>query len=106
MSRKVQTGVISTHIPARLDRLPWSRFHWRVVAGLGGVWIRAPADWIASARHFVRPEAAGLNRSPPGYSTGASALCARREAASEDLALPLSTADPVDEPADSERTGQ
>jgi MFS family permease len=39
MSRKVQTGVISTHIPARLDRLPWSRFHWRVVAGLGGVWI-------------------------------------------------------------------
>jgi MFS family permease len=35
----VQTGTISTHIPARLDRLPWSRFHWRVVIGLGGVWI-------------------------------------------------------------------
>jgi MFS family permease len=30
---------ISTQIPARLDRLPWSRFHWRVVAGLGTVWI-------------------------------------------------------------------
>ena len=39
MSRKVQTGAIETHIPARLDRLPWSRFHWRVVIGLGGVWI-------------------------------------------------------------------
>ena len=39
MSRKVQTGVISTHIPARLDRLPWSRFHWRVIIGLGGVWV-------------------------------------------------------------------
>ncbi len=26
-------------IPARLDRLPWSRFHWRVVFGLGIVWI-------------------------------------------------------------------
>jgi MFS family permease len=35
----VQTGTITTHIPGRLDRLPWSRFHWRVVIGLGGVWI-------------------------------------------------------------------
>ena len=30
---------IRTRIPARLDRLPWSRFHWRVVIGLGTVWI-------------------------------------------------------------------
>jgi MFS family permease len=30
---------IETDIPARLDRLPWSRFHWRVVIGLGTVWI-------------------------------------------------------------------
>ena len=30
---------IETRIPARLDRLPWSRFHWRVVIGLGVVWI-------------------------------------------------------------------
>jgi MFS family permease len=35
----VQTGVLETRIPARLDRLPWSRFHWRVIAGLGTVWI-------------------------------------------------------------------
>jgi MFS family permease len=35
----VQTGTIETDIPARLDRLPWSRFHWRVIAGLGTVWI-------------------------------------------------------------------
>ena len=39
MSKSVQTDTISTQIPARLDRLPWSRFHWRMVAGLGGVWI-------------------------------------------------------------------
>src|SRR3954449_5800430 len=32
-------GVIRTRIPARLDRLPWSRFHWRIVIGLGTVWI-------------------------------------------------------------------
>lgn len=31
--------VISTDIPARLDRLPWSRFHVLVVAALGITWI-------------------------------------------------------------------
>ena len=30
---------IRTNVPARLDRLPWSRFHWRIVIGLGTVWI-------------------------------------------------------------------
>ncbi|MYV50734.1 MFS transporter [Streptomyces sp. SID2888] len=32
-------GTITTAIPARLDRLPWSRWHWRIVIGLGTVWI-------------------------------------------------------------------
>src|SRR4051794_31235003 len=30
---------IKTNIPGRLDRLPWSKFHWLVVGGLGTVWI-------------------------------------------------------------------
>jgi len=30
---------IETAIPARMDRLPWSRWHWMVVIGLGTVWI-------------------------------------------------------------------
>src|SRR5438445_168868 len=30
---------IETDIPARLDRLPWSRFHWLVVVALGVTWI-------------------------------------------------------------------
>jgi MFS family permease len=33
------TGTIETAIPDRLDRLPWARFHWLVVIGLGTVWI-------------------------------------------------------------------
>ncbi|WP_229843558.1 MFS transporter [Streptomyces chryseus] len=33
------TGVIRTRIPARLDRLPWSPWHWRIVIGLGTVWV-------------------------------------------------------------------
>ncbi len=39
MSESSQGAVIETRIPARLDRLPWSRFHWLVVIGLGTVWI-------------------------------------------------------------------
>src|SRR6187551_3781301 len=35
----VETGKITTDIPARMDRLPWSRWHWLVVLGLGTVWI-------------------------------------------------------------------
>src|ERR1700727_387394 len=32
-------GTIETDIPARLDRLPWSRWHWKILIGLGTVWI-------------------------------------------------------------------
>jgi MFS family permease len=39
MATGVQTGRITTDIPARLDRLPWARWHWLVVIGLGTVWI-------------------------------------------------------------------
>lgn len=31
--------VIETHIPQRMDRLPWSRFHWLVIMSLGITWI-------------------------------------------------------------------
>jgi MFS family permease len=31
--------VIETRIPARLDRLPWTSWHWLVLLGLGTVWI-------------------------------------------------------------------
>jgi MFS family permease len=35
----VQTGTITTNIPARMDRLPWVRWHWVILVGLGTVWI-------------------------------------------------------------------
>jgi MFS family permease len=38
-SRPAERRTIRTAIPARLDRLPWSRFHWLIVLGLGTVWI-------------------------------------------------------------------
>jgi hypothetical protein len=27
---QVQTGTIATEVPARPDRLPWSRWHWMI----------------------------------------------------------------------------
>ncbi|MGW0423947.1 MFS transporter [Streptomyces sp. NPDC003015] len=37
---QADTGrTLTTDIPARLDRLPWSRWHWTIVIGLGTVWI-------------------------------------------------------------------
>jgi hypothetical protein len=39
VTSSVQTNTIRTRIPARLDRLPWSRFHWIVIVGLGTAWI-------------------------------------------------------------------
>src|SRR5687768_15095064 len=38
-SESVELGTVETRVPARLDRLPWARFHWMVVIGLGTVWI-------------------------------------------------------------------
>ncbi len=32
-------GAIKSLVPARMDRLPWTRFHWSVVVGLGVSWI-------------------------------------------------------------------
>ncbi|MFJ4963394.1 MFS transporter [Streptomyces sp. NPDC088729] len=41
MSRNDLAGAatITTKVPSRLDRLPWSRWHWMIVIGLGTVWI-------------------------------------------------------------------
>lgn len=38
-AKKTGYGTIETNVAARLDRLPWSRWHWMVVIGLGTVWI-------------------------------------------------------------------
>ncbi|MGN6252758.1 MAG: MFS transporter [Marmoricola sp.] len=33
------SGAVKSLVPYRLDRLPWSKFHWMVVFGLGTAWI-------------------------------------------------------------------
>ena len=50
MASGVELGRIETDIPARMDRLPWWRFHWLVVIGLGSSQIGlAGAVYVAGA---------------------------------------------------------
>jgi MFS family permease len=39
MAAEDRLDSFTTTVPARLDRLPWSRFHWLVVVALGITWI-------------------------------------------------------------------
>ncbi|HEY1507117.1 MAG TPA: MFS transporter [Stellaceae bacterium] len=39
MAAALSAREFDTDIPARLDRLPWSRFHWLIVVALGITWI-------------------------------------------------------------------
>jgi MFS family permease len=39
MAADASSGTIRSTVPARLDRLPWSKFHTRMVIGLGSAWV-------------------------------------------------------------------
>src|SRR5205823_1752529 len=34
-----ESAPVNTNVPQRMDRLPWSRWHWMIVAALGVTWI-------------------------------------------------------------------
>jgi MFS family permease len=61
----VETGTIRTDVPARLDRLPWARWHWMVVIGLGTVWILDGLEVtiVGSMSDALKPASTGLGMS-------------------------------------------
>lgn len=65
MAEKVETGRITTDIPARMDRLPWARWHWLVVVGLGTVWILDGLEVtiVGSMSNALKPDDTGLGMS-------------------------------------------
>jgi MFS family permease len=65
VASNVETGRITTDIPARMDRLPWSRWHWLVVVGLGTVWILDGLEVtiVGSLSDALKPEGTGLGLS-------------------------------------------
>ncbi len=71
--------MVETDVPARLDRLPWARFHWLVVAGLGIAWILdglevtlvGSLSGAIAASPTLRMSAARIGDSASAYLAGA-----------------------------------
>ena len=65
MASGVETGRITTNIPARMDRLPWARWHWLIVIGLGTVWILDGIEVtiVGSLSEALKSETTGLGLS-------------------------------------------
>jgi len=65
---------IESYVPARLDRMPWNRWHWLIVISLGATWILDGLEvTLAGALGGIltRPETLGLTTT----QVGASATC-------------------------------
>ncbi|MDF3837179.1 MFS transporter [Cupriavidus basilensis] len=61
---------VQSDIPARLDRLPWSRWHWRVVVALGVAWVLDGLEvtLVGSLGGVLeRSDGLGLNASQVGW---------------------------------------
>jgi MFS family permease len=65
--------VVETDVPARLDRLPWSRFHSRVVLGLGAVWVLDGLEVtiVGSVAARLTEKGSGLNIGAGGIGLAA-----------------------------------
>jgi MFS family permease len=75
MSSKIYSPpIVESDIPARLDRLPWSRWHWLVVIALGITWVLDGLEvTLAGALGGVlkRPDTLGLSDAQVGASATA-----------------------------------
>jgi len=68
------TPVLSSSIPARLDRLPWSMWHWRVVIALGVSWLLDGLEVTVVGSlgpALQRPDTLGLSASDIGWAASA-----------------------------------
>src|SRR5215204_4236254 len=76
MAAAAGTGrTIETQIPARLDRLPWSKWHWMVIIGLGTVWILdgLAVTIVGAIGGRLTEEGAGLELTPAEVGAAGSA---------------------------------
>jgi len=63
--------MVPSNIPARLDRLPWSRWHWRVVFALGIAWVLDGLEVtiVGSIGSMLeRPDTLGLSAAQIGWA--------------------------------------
>ncbi|MDL2079660.1 MFS transporter [Streptomyces sp. GXMU-J15] len=71
-----EAGTVTTAVPARLDRLPWSRWHWMIVIGLGTVWILDGLEVtiVGNVAGRIAEEGSGLDISSAQITGTAAAL--------------------------------
>src|SRR2546429_9763245 len=66
--------MLETAIPARLDRLPWSPWHWRVVIALGVSWLLDGLEVTVVGSlgpALQRPDTLGLGAGEIGWAASA-----------------------------------
>src|SRR5258708_18718637 len=73
---QIEGNEIETKVPARLDRLPWSKWHWMIIIGLGTVWILdglevtiigSIRDRLTESGSGLSPDASPHRSTPPLY---------------------------------------
>jgi MFS family permease len=74
MSSAAGTTAIRTDLPARLDGLPWSAWHWRVVIALGVSWLLDGLEVTlvgSLGPTLQRPDTLGLSAAQIGWAASA-----------------------------------
>src|SRR5438477_7685579 len=69
-----EAAALRSAIPARLDRLPWSPWHWRVVIALGVSWLLDGLEVTVVGSlgpALQRPDTLGLTASEIGWAASA-----------------------------------
>ena len=68
-----QTATIRTQIPSRLDRLPWAKFHWLIILGLGTAWILDGLEVtiVGAIGSRLTESGSGINMTPGDIGTAA-----------------------------------
>jgi len=67
-------GPVETSIPNRLDSLPWSRWHWRMIAALGTAWILDGIEVTlvgSLGPALLRPDTLAISASDVGWAGSA-----------------------------------
>jgi MFS family permease len=65
-----ESGVLRSTIPARVDRLPWSRFHTLMVAALGACWLLDGFEITIAeniGEQLTKPESLGFSQQAVGW---------------------------------------
>src|SRR4051794_20658821 len=71
LAQPTRATALQTDIPGRLDRLPWTQFHWLLVIALGVTWVLDGLEATVVAAigpTLLRPDTLGLSPSEIGIA--------------------------------------